>query len=200
MNRRTSVILTLLALMLASCGTSPPVHYYSLEPTLEFSANDGPDAVIVGMGPLRLPDYLKRTRMVTRGSGSEVKVHEQARWAEPVNDAIHRVLAANVDSRLNDTILVAYPYLETVKVEYAVVGQVERFDADEQGQVVLDVQWAVLDTKRDALISPQRARYQSRASRHDDPNAIAGAMNEALSQFSEDIADQLGAAMAHKEN
>lgn len=191
MSRQFTIPFALLAIVLASCSTSPPVHYYNLEPDLISDSNDNPYATMIGMGPLRLPDYLRRSRMVTRGAGSEIMVHEHARWAEPIDKAIHRVLAANVDSRLNEAILVAYPYLESVQVKYTVVGQVSRFDSNERGEVRLDVQWAVLDEKRAALIAPQRDSYQARANNPDDPNQVARAMNEALNQFSDDIAAEL---------
>jgi uncharacterized lipoprotein YmbA len=181
----------MLAVVLASCASSPPVHYYSLEPLLVTKTVDGPDSTMVGLGPMRLPEYLKRSRMVTRAAGTEIKVHEQARWAEPVDKAIHRVLAASVDSQLDDVIVVAYPYMETVPMHYTVLGQVVRFDSDQNGNVLLAVQWAVLDERRRALISPQRSRYETHAGDPNAPDQIARAMNEALNQFGRDIASQL---------
>jgi uncharacterized lipoprotein YmbA len=183
--------LALLAVMLTACGTSPPVRYFSLEPAAVSATVDEPGARVVGLGPLRVPDYLKRSQIVTRGSGSEIKVNDYARWAEPVDKAMHRVLAANVDRQLEGVIVVAYPYLETVPVDYIVLGQVDRFDGDSAGSVVLEVQWSVQNDQRKALISPQRVRYETRASDPDDPEAITRAMNQALARFSDDIARKL---------
>jgi uncharacterized lipoprotein YmbA len=191
MSRLFPAFIAVLAVLLASCASSPPVHYYSLEPLLVTKTVDGPGSTMVGMGPMRLPEYLKRSRMVTRTAGAEIKVHEQARWAEPVDKAIHRVLAASVDSQLDDVIVVAYPYMETVPMDYMVLGQVVRFDSDQDGNVLLAVQWAVLDEKRKALIAPQRVRYETHAGDPNEPDQIARAMNEALNQFGRDIAGQL---------
>ena len=183
-----------LAAVLSSCATSPPVRYYSLQPVAA-SAGDAPGAKVVGLGPLRVPEYLRRSQMVTRGPGSEIEVHDNARWAEPVDKAIHRVVAANVDSQLDGVVVVAYPYLETVPVDFVVLGQVDRFDADASGEVMLQVQWAVLNDLRKGVIDPQRARYEARAGDPNDPNAIARAMNEALNRFSDDVAAQLRSAL-----
>jgi len=188
--------LVFLAVLLTACGTSPPVHFYSLEPTAVSGASNEKDAVIIGLGPLRVPDYLKRTQMVTRGSGSEVVVHEQDRWVEPVARAMYRVLAANVDSQLDGVIVIAYPYLEPVQTNYAVLGQVDRFDSDASGQVLLQVQWAIVGIdEQHALIPPQRRRYTAQATKPGDPNAIAIAMNRALVKFGDDIAGQLHEAL-----
>jgi uncharacterized lipoprotein YmbA len=96
-----------------------------------------------------------------------------------------------VDRQLEGVIVVAYPYLETVPVDYIVLGQVDRFDGDSAGSVVLEVQWSVQNDQRKALISPQRVRYETRASDPDDPEAITRAMNQALARFSDDIARKL---------
>ncbi len=196
MNRFCSLGAAILAVWLASCGSSPPVRYYTLEAPVVSGSTDGADSIIIGMGPLRLPEYLKRSRMVSRGAGSELIVNEQARWAEPLDKAMHRVLAASVDKRLSDVVMVAFPYLETVAVNYVVLGQVERFDSDENGRVVLAVQWGVMDPNRESLIPPRRSNYESGTGNPNDPDQIARAMNSLLEQFSQDIAEQLSDALA----
>lgn len=195
MKRSLSICVALLAGVLASCGTSPPVNYYSLDSDWVSETSDGPDAIMIGLGPLRLPDYLKRSRMVTRGDGSEILVREKARWVEPVDKAVHRVLAANVDNRMDNAVFIAFPYMESVQVEYAVVGQVNRFDSNDRGEVILDVQWSVVDQQRATLIAPRRDRYQTNANDPANPNEIARAMNEALSQFSDNIAARLSESL-----
>ena len=189
--------LFLTAALISACGTSPPVHFYTLEPSGVPGTSNEKNAVVLGMGPLRVPDYLKRTQMVTRGDGSEVVVHEQDRWAEPVGRAMYRVLAANVDSQLDGVIVIGYPYLEPVQTQYVVIGQVDRFDSDASGHVLLQVQWAIVQTDSERpLVRPQRVRYEAQAGQPVDPNTIALAMNQALVKFSDDIASQLREALA----
>lgn len=198
MNPWPRVLLTLICVALASCGTSPPVRYFSLEPEeVPGTANEA-HAVIVGLGPLRMPEYLKRTQMVTRGSGAEVEIHDYARWAEPVSKAMHRVVAADVDANLDGVVVVAYPYLESLPVDYVVLGQVDRFDSDASGRTLLQLQWTVLGPNHEALIPPRRAHYETRAATPGDPGAIARSMNQALEQFSRDVSGRLGDALAEK--
>ena len=56
-----------LSLLLSACGSSPPVHYFSLNPIDSEFQPGADDAMLLGLGPLRLPDYLNRSQMVTRG-------------------------------------------------------------------------------------------------------------------------------------
>lgn len=197
MKRTTTLIcLTLLAGVLVSCGTSPPVKYYSLGSGTAPPTADEAGATMLAFGPLRVPEYLNRTQMVTRGPGAELDVNEYARWAEPVEEAMHRVAAAHLDSALDGVIVVAYPYLQSLAVDYRLLGQVDRFDADASGNVVLQLQWTVLDKGNVALIPPRRDRYEARASNAADPGSVAGAMNQALDNFSKDVASQLRQAMA----
>ena len=56
--------------LLAACGSSPPVNYYSLEILESDFRRDSDGALLIGVGPLRTPDYLSRSRIVTRGDKS----------------------------------------------------------------------------------------------------------------------------------
>ena len=188
-------LIPLTALILAACGASPPVRYYSLEPAGQATTGAQSGELMIGLGPLRVPDYLKRSRLVTRGAGPGMDVHEYSRWVEPVDKAMHRVLAANVDSRVDRAVVLAYPYLELLDMDYVVLGQVDRFDSDASGNVVLTVQWTVMDEENQALISPQRSSYEIRASNPADHGSIAQAMTAALGRFGEDIARQLNESL-----
>lgn len=187
-----NIVIALLAILAASCtSSSPPVHYYSLEPAAIAPQFDSADASIVGLGPLRIADYLKRSQIVTRTSGAEVRVDDFARWAEPLDQAIHSVVASNVDNQLADIIVVAYPFIATVEIDYFVVGRVDRFDVDDSGSVVLDIQWGLVDADRNVLVEPKRSRYQANAAESGNLDAVVQAMNKALEQLSNDIAGKL---------
>ncbi len=191
--------LILLTLLLTACGSSPPVRYFSLETADAPLPKTSASSTVVAFGPLRIPEYLDRKQMVTRGAGAEITVHEYSRWAEPMDESIHRIVASRLDNQLENVVVVAYPYLRAYHMEYRILGQVDRFDSDLAGQVVLQVQWSAIAEDTKPLIAPRRARYETRAANPGDPGDIAAAMSRALSEFSDDVARQLGDALAKTE-
>lgn len=190
------VLLPLSAVALAACGTSPPVRYYSLEPIAADYATDRDDAAIVGLGPLRMPDYLDRSHMVIRGDGNQVLVDDINRWAEPLGKAVHRILAANVDGLLASVIVVAFPHTTVAGLGYRIAGRIDRFDADRAGRAVLAVQWRVEDRDGHILVPPRRDRYEASVGAPGDADARAHAMNELLATYSRDIAEVLRRELA----
>jgi len=194
---RISRLITVASLLLAlgGCGSSAPVRYYSMDVLETGYHRDSEESVGFGVGPLRTPDYLTRARIVTRGSNSEVIVDDFHRWIEPVDDAIYRIVAANLDSLIDDVVVVAFPYSHIKELRYRVVGRVDQFDANQSGSVVLLVQWGILTEDSEFMVSPKRARYETRASNPDDYGSIASAMSEALAEFSRDIVREFEAAV-----
>lgn len=183
--------LVVVLLLLAGCGSSPPVRYFSLDPVLEAAVADSETRTIVGVGQLRTPNFLFRSQMVTRTSGGELIVHDFHRWSEPLDQAIHRVVAANVDALLDDATVIAFPYESHVRAERRIYGSVERFDVDTAGQAVLVVQWGIVDQAGATLTAPHRTRYEARTDGSDDPAAAVAALNRVLAAFSRDIAAEL---------
>lgn len=186
----------LLVMALGGCGSSPPVQYYDLE-ALEAGYMAAVDAdKTVGVGPLRTPDYLSRAQIVTRRSDSTVVVDDFNRWVEPVDDAIYRIVSENLDSLVNDAVVVAFPYTHIADLDYQIIGRISRFDADQQGTAVLQIQWGIISSTDEFLVQPKRARYEVTAARPGDYPALARAMSEVLQQFSRDVAKSLQGAMA----
>jgi uncharacterized lipoprotein YmbA len=144
---------------------------------------------------LRIPEYLKRTQIVTRTDNAEVIVDDFSRWAEPLDQAMHSVVASNLDSLLSDVIVVAYPHITAIDFDYWIIGGVSRFDADENGKVTLIVQWGLMDSKRNIILAPLRRQFEAQANNSNDPEAIATAMNDVLNQLSHEIAEQLDTAI-----
>jgi len=192
---RTITLCILASLMLVACGSSPPVRYYGLVPMSSDTTQDPVDAAILGIGPLSMPDYLNRSQIVTRGVGTEMQVDEFSRWAEPLGPALHRIVSTNVDNLLDGVVVVAFPHDSVVRtrVNYRLLGEVSRFEADRSGRVALDVLWSITEVGADLVVPPHRARYETQAVKDRDPAAISEAMNDALLLFSRDIANRLSA-------
>jgi uncharacterized lipoprotein YmbA len=184
--------------LLAACGSSPPVSYYSLEALETDYRRDTGNALIIGAGPLRTPDYLSRSRIVTRGDDGSVFIDEFNRWAEPVDDAVYRIVSLSLDTLLEDAVVIGYPYTHVANIDYQLIGRIDRFGADHDGRVELRVQWAVTTPNGDMLVSPKRATYEARANPGRDYPSIARAMSEALQAFSRDVATAIEAALADR--
>ena len=198
MIRKSMCVLMLLVVMTAGCGTSPSVHYYGLD-TIDIAyTKDLESSPVLTLGPIRMPEYLKRSQMVTRGSSAEIIVDDFNRWAEPLGDAVNSILASNVDSLLKSMIVVAYPSAALMEVDYRLVGRIVRFDSGKDGLIVLEVQWGAADTGGNAMVTPRRGRYESEATVPGDAGAIALAMSDALAQFSRDIASEIESAGIHQ--
>ena len=185
-------------LLLTACGSSPPVRYFSLSTTVASGTQDSDDAVVLGLGPLRMAEYLDRSQIVTRGAGAEMSVDEFSRWAEPLIQAFHRVVSTDVDNMMDDVIVLAFPWESVVRtqVDYRLLGDVIRFDADRSGRVVLETQWGISAVESgESFVRAHRSRYEAQTGSPNDPAAVASAMNEALSEFSRDIATQFENAL-----
>ena len=190
---RSITLCAFVSLLVGACGSSPPVRYFALSPMDSVQQQDPDDAVTLGVGPLRLPEYLNRSQIVTRGGGSELEVDEFSRWAEPLTQALHRVVSTDVDNMMNGVMVIAFPWEAVVhnEVDYRLLGEVTRFDADRSGRVVLDIQWGITATTGQAAVVIRRTQYETRAARPDDPAIVTSAMNDALAMFSRDVVSEL---------
>ena len=182
------------AVLLSACGTSQPVTYYNMDAINPVYTRDSVNAILLGVGPLRTPDYLERTRIVTRSGDGEVFVDDFNRWSESVEEAVYRIVSATLDGLLDDVVVIAFPYSYVAELSYQLLGRIDRFDADENGRVVLLVQWTVVDINGDVVVLPTRAKYEAQAAGGRDYASIARAMSEALDEFSRDVATEFEAA------
>ena len=181
----------LLAVILGGCGSSPPVSYYDLEALETGYVVDDGMSLTLGVGPLRTPDYLSRSQIVTRRGDSTVFVDDFNRWVEPVDDAIYRIVSENLDSLIDDAVVVAFPYTHIADLDYQLIGRISRFDADQDGTAIMQIQWGILSSRDEFLVQPRRARYEAKAAQAGDYRALARAMSEVLQQFSRDVAETL---------
>ncbi len=195
---RSITCCVIISLLLTACSASPPVRYFSLSSTVADGRQDPNETVVLGLGPMRMAEYLNRSQIVTRGVGAEIKVDEFNRWVEPLAVAFHRIVSTDVDNMMEGVTVLAFPWESAVRsqVNYRLLGDVIRFDADRSGRVVLETQWGItaVDSGR-AVVRLRRARYEAQTGLHDDPAAVASAMNEVLAKFSRDIVSEIQAVL-----
>jgi uncharacterized lipoprotein YmbA len=170
--------------LLAACGSTPTERFYTLHET---AARDGAalpslDYTVV-VGPVSIPDIVDRPQFVLRMSGSEVRIAEQVRWAEPLKQGIARTVAGNIAKALNNARVVPQTQSAGVDPDFRVILEVQRFDSELSQAVTLEVVWTVRRAKGgDALTGRQMLReattdssYQELVAAHSRAIAIASA-------------------------
>jgi len=194
-NSLIPALLAAVALSMTGCGTSPPSAYYALDAAdIEYST-DADGAIVLGIGPIRVPEYLERSQIVTRRDDAELKVDDFNRWAEPVADSLHRILAQNVDALLEGVVVVSFPYGMFADYDYRLAGRVDRFDMDSKGTTRLSMIWGMSTPDGEIHLPPRRREYVESGGNPDDPNAVAAAMSRCLEQFSRDVAERFGQSL-----
>lgn len=102
-----------------------------------------PLAAKIGVGPLSFPQYLERTRMVTRVAENELQFSEIHRWAQPLGEAFRSALAQDLGFLLGAQNLILHPWYRTESPEYTARIDVTRFERDASGTVHLTCRWEV---------------------------------------------------------
>lgn len=177
--------LLILAVGLEGCATSSTPNYYTLIPKVTTGMTEG-RAISVSIGPFELPEYLNRPQMVTRGTGAALTLHEFHRWAEPLSNVFVRTLATNVSRRLGSDAVYEYP-VHGVDALNRVSGTVQRFDVNDEGLAILEVQWAILDREGQVFFMGGRSYYKATIIDADNFDAHAEALSITLEKFAVDI-------------
>jgi uncharacterized lipoprotein YmbA len=165
-------------------GTSSPSRFYLLEPLAVVSDGAGDRELGLGVGPIRAPGYLDRPQIVTRSTDNQIQLAEFDRWGEPLRESVSRVLAANLGRLVGTERVQRHPWRASRDVEIAVEVDVERFDGERGGSVVLDANWRL----RSEGAPVQRAAHIVEETRGGDYADLAAAMSRALARLSTEMA------------
>ncbi len=202
-------LLALLLAPLVGCGSSDPSRFYVLTST----AGAGPggqspsarDGVAIGVGPVTLPQYLDRPEIATRDSQNKLNLAEFDQWGGRLQDNFARVLAENLAALLETDRVSIFPWKLNTPVDYQVEVNVRRFEADPDGNVVLQARWVISrgsdgevltmsksgigGAGKSDLGKPQfSAEPSTPETRKIDYDALVGDMSRAVEALSRDIA------------
>src|SRR5215471_3629204 len=121
-----------LALILAWLATalgcaSPRERLYTLSGS-EPSAVVTAPTLHVALGPVTIPPVVDRPQLVVRQSAVRLVALEQERWAEPLHEAVPRVLADNMRSQLRNASVTGVSTAQ-LRADMRIIVEVTRFEA-----------------------------------------------------------------------
>ncbi len=172
--------------------SNKPVQFYRLNAGASMidtvKVDDFTNQALIGLGPVRIPDYLNRPQMVVAITDNQYQMSEEHRWAERLDQNISLALAKFLPSQLGSNRIVRYPWAQRQVIDYQVSIDIIEFHIDAQGQSRLIAQWLI--KQKDQPDLSKRFDYLVLASTT-DYDAMVAAQSSCLTKLGQDISATL---------
>lgn len=180
--------LTFLTFLILGCAkSSKPVEYYMLDASVGIDNNQtlkGDEGPMIGLGPIRLPEYLDRFQMVVAVSENKYKLIDGHRWAEKLDQNISLALFKTLPSQLRTDRMIRYPWPQRPGVDFQVKIDILELNIDQDGRSQLVAQWSI--KSKDKTILNKRSTFTAQASTTDIDKMVQ-AQSECLTKLGQEI-------------
>jgi uncharacterized lipoprotein YmbA len=139
-----------LFLFATGCGMLSPKpdtsRYFMLRPTPAPPSAGAPlGDLVLGLGPVTVPEYLDQLEMLDLVGPYELKYSAQNRWVEALGGQIYRTLADNLHRQLSPDAILAYPWYASDGVGLQVEVSFDPIRLDESGAWQGGAAWVIRD-------------------------------------------------------
>lgn len=184
-------------LTLSGCSLLPqvqadPTRFYllSMTPGPATSAPANGKAPVIHLRPVELASYIRAKPIIVRRGDNEIEFREYARWGEPLEQGIGRVLREDLVARgAAGTVLAAGLRAVDVEYDYTLVVRVLACEGGANGSIYFRTVWELSTTGTNAR-QVARGEVQPTDLHWDGKNegALAGELSKAIGLLAEDIA------------
>ncbi len=163
-------------------GLTPRTFVLTPVPSESAGPSTASTNMVVGMKLVKMPGYLTTKSFAMRRNRNEIVYLESVAWAERLDTAVQRVLAANLCALIpTDQVRLSLWGAETVSVQIEV--NVEQFDVDSNGDAVLTAWWRLLSAGGDVIASGRFSATRKGPSPEADPGGAAASMSGLTGDF-----------------
>jgi uncharacterized protein len=173
----------------SGCSTrSHPADFYLLspQPLPQLAARDG----LIGVLPVRIPDYLDRPQIVTRTGENTLDLNEFHRWAEPLRVNITAILVQNLSHILQTDGIINTNQNLGLPLRFQVGMDVLRFDGELGGLVILSGRWSIFSGDGKEVSVARGFSFQEQTDSETYADFVA-AMSRTIAELSRVIAEEL---------
>ena len=192
--RRRFLLFGFVLLLVLGCTSSPPTRFYTLsslqEGGGELRGSPSDQDLAIGVGPIKFPEYLDRTEIVTRSSSYKITLSGFDLWAESLAEDFSRVLAENLSVLLSTESVIVYPQPGSGIARYRIIMDVIRFDGSLGGDVSLIARWSILEGKERKVVFARKSTIKE-PSGAQGYEAMVVANSRALEKLSREIAEAI---------
>lgn len=184
---------------ITGCSHTEPSRYYILSPikdTTSLTSSDFETKHIIGVGPIKFPDYLARSQIIRFSGKNEILVDEYNRWAEPIEQSFTRVLRTNLTRLLPSSYAIGYPWERALKVRFQVMLDIHQFEIESDGTVSLNAHWTIFNvSKKKNIEMVKKFNYSNKLNETHYSNIVAE-QSKAIEKLSRDIAEEIQKLLA----
>jgi len=192
-SRALPVILTIAAIFSGGCRSQSPRFYHlnSIQEDQVISKRKSPaQNAVVGIGPVKLADYLDQSLLVTRTSDNQAVKAEFDRWVGSFKDNFVNVLADNIGFLVPTERIYLYPWRVSVPIDYQVVVDIVRCDGRLGDAAWLEARWSLFGGPEKKLLKTNRSSIREPVSGADYA-ALVAAQSRAVGQLSQEIVEAI---------
>ena len=180
----------LLSMALASCslaGPVPSVYVLGEPPSAPSSTVPLTGMPVVLVRRVSVPEYLDTADLVTR-RGRQIVPSVTGRWGERLSLGLTAAIVAALSAQLPGVLVTASPIGTPARRVVAI--DVQRFEAEERGPVLLQARWTITDATGRAPLGVWQSSIAEPVSGTGDA-AIVDAMSAAANELARRIAQNI---------
>ena len=190
------IILVSLIPLLTACigGTSPKTNFYTLDqsaPSVTRPDQTNRDNMAIGLGPIVIPNMLKRPQIVSRDGQHGVVLSEFHHWAGNLNTNMMQVISQELRAQINTDRVFHYPWPAYRQLDYQIRIDVTRFDGVIGGNVGLSGSWTLLDKSANKELVVESFSFEEKAA-DGNHKSIVAAMSSLTNKLAGAIAARIG--------
>jgi uncharacterized lipoprotein YmbA len=189
-----SAFLFILVAFATACASTEPAKFYALSAMDTSISENAPDSfagdITIGIGPIKIPDYLDRPEIVIRGRNNEIIMAEFDQWAGQLKESFALILSENLSIMLSTDNIATHPWSGSIPIDYQVVVEIVQFEGTPGERVTLIARWNVLGCKKNELLAMKRSSFTVTAG-SDGYGALVTALSKAIEEYSVEISSTL---------
>jgi hypothetical protein len=176
-----------------SIPNSPSPKFYTLQlsgKAAESKKYDLPANLIVGVGPVQIPEYHNRPQIVTADNNGMLTFAQFQRWGEPLDSGMERLILENLSLMLPQADFQIFPCNFSIPLDYQVIVNVVQLESQLGKEVSLSTQWTIIDVKTQKMLITKKSQIRQPATGR-SYQGIVRSLSQACALLSDEIAVSL---------
>jgi hypothetical protein len=191
-SRSLTLFLAITVIFLCGClSRSQTPRFYTLSSMQEgqgsFPSKTSAANAEIGIGPVKLADYLDDPKIVTRTRDHQLVKAEYDRWVGSFKDDFINALSDNIGFLLSTDRIHRYPWRQSVPIDYQITVDVLRCDGRLGEAAWLVARWSVLQGPERKVLKMERSSISEPVTGADYA-ALVAAQSRAVAALSQEIA------------